>query len=402
MSKKIIAIFIVISIIVSFYSGLLHCFADYLIETDILKNEDSAIEQYNRLLQEFTNISGIIDYPNYYAGAYLNENGDLVICVTEDSESVLSQLQFITQNDDLKISKKATPYSCLEAIMSCIWTTYLEISEDVKHGNVLDENSLLLNDCFVGVGIKQETNSVVVQMNEISERTICAFESRIIRSSCVQFEHCFGAEEQNGNLKSGNIVRVSSGTGSVGFRAKMQITQDGVTRYAKGFFTARHVVDYVGQPVDYLSTDYSVVHNYVGTVIAGQYGNSVDAAFIEVPDYIIDEETREGVSLGSNYFTYIPEGATVTMCGAVSTNSLSGEIVNTSYNVSVSGHSLTDQYRCDYAGAEGDSGGVVYRYINGSNCIVGIHCGILSFWYGNDSYVTKASNIYSTWSLFQY
>ena len=64
MSKKIIAIFIVISIIVSFYSGLLHCFADYLIETDILKNEDSAIEQYNRLLQEFTNISGIIDYPN--------------------------------------------------------------------------------------------------------------------------------------------------------------------------------------------------------------------------------------------------------------------------------------------------------------------------------------------------
>lgn len=99
--------------------------------------------------------------------------------------------------------------------------------------------------------------------------------------------------------------------------------QDGVTRYAKGFFTAGHVVDYVGQPVDYLSTDYSVVHNYVGTVIAGQYGNSVDAAFIEVPDYIIDEETREGVSLGSNYFTYIPEGATVTMCGAVSTNSLS-------------------------------------------------------------------------------
>lgn len=161
----------------------------------------------------------------------MNENGDLVICVTEDSESVLSQLQFITQNDDLKISKKATPYSCLEAIMSRIWTTYLEINETIKQGVILDEDYFLLNDCFVGVGIKQETNSVVVQMNEISERTICAFESRIINSSCVQFEHCFGAEEQNGNLKSGNIVRVSSGPGSVGFRAKMQITQDGVTRW---------------------------------------------------------------------------------------------------------------------------------------------------------------------------
>ena len=91
------------------------------------------------------------------------------------------------------------------------------------------------------------------------------------------------------------------------------------------------------------------------------------------------------------------------MCGQASSSAISGEIKNTSYNLTTgSGVALSDTYRCDYRGNDGDSGGVVYREISGSNCIVGIHAGLLNFFLGYDSYVIKASNIYAHWSLFLY
>ena len=59
---------------------------------------------------------------------------------------------------------------------------------------------------------------------------------------------------------------------------------------------------------------------------------------------------------------------------------------------------LYDIVRCDYSGSNGDSGGVVYANINGSNAIVGIHHGRLGFFQGYDSLAIKASNIYKAFS----
>ena len=116
--------------------------------------------------------------------------------------------------------------------------------------------------------------------------------------------------------------------------------------------------------------------------------------------------TRKNISLGDNYFVSVAQNGTVTMIGKSSEKELEGKVKDTSYNYTVTENGITraisDVYRCKYTALAGDSGGAVYKESGESQCIVGIHGGIIYWPLADQAYVIKASNIYSHWSLFLY
>ncbi len=425
MKKRIFAILMAISVILSLNTLTITCFAENMIKS----NEDEAVLQYSVLMDSFTKTRE--GMPSYYAGAYVDDYGKLVVCVTDNSKSVCDDLKDLIGISKTKIVKKANSYIELNNLKNKIWDKYIDFINEKTSSNEIN----FICDAFVGIGIDQETNRVVVSLKYNDEKTIGLFKRYFDDSELINFDHVDEEETKSSDVSdkadaqidaasvaslqsvgffSGDVIRKGNATGSVGFRARMLITENGVSRYAKGFFTSGHVfynIDLNDPRVDYLeATEDDVlpiyVYNLCGNVVALNIGGKADAAFIEINDsYDMIAQTRTGMLLGDNYYTSLPQGAEVNMCG--SKTETSGEIKNTSYNLTVkregdSTVTYTDTYRCDYHAEDGDSGGVVYREINGSNCIVGIHSGRLGFLSGLDSYVTKATNIYSTWNLYQY
>ena len=371
--------------------------------------QEDSINQYNLMLMAFKH-SGTtraateadIEYPDYYAGSYINEDNELVIKLTQNNLDKATTICEMTRSNNTIIESAIYSYNELEELKNNIWNKYLALYDDNENKvDEIDADLLSILTAFVGVGVNEKNNCVTVSLKSTDSETISHFRKYFSNSPDISFEVCLGSEEQIDRrpIYSGNAIYGDSGEkGSVGFRARM--LYNGVMH--NGFFTAKHVIDHQNELITY--TDNSFVGYYnAGEVIDFYKGGTLDAAFIAVGNqYEVVAETRFGVSLGDNYFTFLPEGSVVTMCGQASASALSGEIVNTSYNLNANGTALSDTYRCDYTGAPGDSGGVVYHKISGSNCIVGIHAGRLSILNGYDAYVIKASNIYAHWNLFLY
>lgn len=377
-------------------------------ESTAVLQEDS-INQYNLMLMAFKH-SGTtraateadIEYPDYYAGSYINEDNDLVVKLTEDNLDKASEIHELTRSNNTIIESATYSYNELVDLKNNIWNQYLALYNEYENKiKDIDADLLSILTAFVGVGVKEDNNCVVVSLKSTDNETLSCFRKYFSDSSAVSFEICYGSEEQNEvpTIYSGNAIYGESGAkGSVGFRSRM--LYNGITY--SGFFTAEHVISEREEPITYTDND-SISYINAGWVVDAYGSGSLDAAFIAVgTEYTVAATTRFGVSLGDNYFTSLPEGSVVTMCGQASSSALSGEIVNTSFNFTKDGETISDTYRCNYTGASGDSGGVVYREISGSNCIVGIHAGKLNILYGFDSYVIKASNIYAHWSLYLY
>ena len=404
--QKFIALFLVTVVLLNSVVIVGAVGQDITVNSPAMLQEDG-INQYNLMLMAFKHAGTTrnatysdLSYPDYYAGSYINEDNDLVVKLTKDSLDKASTIREMTRSNDTVIEAATYSYNELTELKDSIWNEYLTLYATYeKRVDEMDENLLLLLIAFVGIGINEESNCIEVSLRSIDDNILSSFKKYFSSSNNISFELCNGSEEQS-NIYSGNTIYGDSGSaGSVGFRSRL--SYNGAVY--KGFFTAAHVIDYRGEYVTYTDNSFNTYNN-VGIVIDAYKGGTLDAAFIAIDDdYEVVAATRFGVSLGDNYYTSLPKGSVVTMCGQASSTALSGEIKNTSYNLTMeNGDALSDTYRCDYQGNFGDSGGVVYREISGSNCIVGIHAGKLGFWQGNNSYVIKASNIYAHWSLYLY
>ena len=99
-------------------------------------NEAAANKAYSRLLDHFREeerkgkgtgyrVSGISEtgFPAYYSGAYINQNGNLVIMLnssltTEERQSIQTELERITVTSDLYFRNAEVPYSKLVNVMT--------------------------------------------------------------------------------------------------------------------------------------------------------------------------------------------------------------------------------------------------------------------------------------------
>ena len=97
-------------------------------EAQRLNNEVEANEQYQRLLHnlsEDANSSvGRSASLDFYGGAYINDDGNLVVCVTDDYDVKSAAVQTYTGNDQIIIERVKYTYEALEQEQSRITEVY--------------------------------------------------------------------------------------------------------------------------------------------------------------------------------------------------------------------------------------------------------------------------------------
>ncbi len=280
--KKLTALFLVTVVLLS--SAIIVGAAEQEITVDspTMLQEDS-INQYNLMLMAFKHAGTTrnatysdISYPDYYAGSYINEDNDLVVKVTKDNLDKASTIREMTRSDDTVIESATYSYNELTELKDSIWNKYLALYAEYENRvDEIDADLFSVLTAFVGIGVNEESNCIEVSLKSVDDNIVSSFKKYFSSSNNISFEMCYGSEEQ-ANLYSGNAIYGDSGLpGSVGFRARLSYNGS----MYKGFFTAGHVIDYLGEYVTYTDNSFNT-YNYVGEVIDACKGGTLDAAYI--------------------------------------------------------------------------------------------------------------------------
>ena len=116
---------------------------------------DEANEKYNILLQEWTkedNDKEEIVYPDYYGGTYFDEDGSLVLCVTDIKDEIKEDLSRLIDLKNVKFKLVKYPYSQLCAEKKILSNALL----------FNRKNSDLDTEDIVAVGISNKNNAVII------------------------------------------------------------------------------------------------------------------------------------------------------------------------------------------------------------------------------------------------
>ena len=354
--------------------------------------------KHETLLRSSSNEKEII-YPDYYAGAYIDDTGELIVVVTTMSADI-EEIRTATRNQSITISYAQNSYNDLVCLKECIEDKYDEYYSMYSNKvNEADQDLLGAVINFTGVGISERSNKLIVGLSSTEPNDIEMFEKYFVSSEMIVYEQSSHAVEESTSLYCGSAIYTVNGNGSIGYRCKIKKGNE----YLRGFITAGHVTGN-GEAIGVYTAPGLSPATKIGTVEAYKYSGNVDMAFVAIDSgYEIESATSNRV-LSENYFTSIAEGKTIYMWGKSSNKEVQGEIESNSYSFTTSsGVKLTDCIKSNYPSEDGDSGGVVYAYINGSYCIVGIHHGVKSellFW--RKAITIKACNIYDTYDFYKY
>lgn len=333
-----------------------------------LINQGKASEYYQKLIHSF-NAAGILkatDFPEYYGGAYINDEGKLIINVTSNTASISQDFNKRIETDEFILKPCKYSYSKLTSIMDTLNTYKLKEAASPIWANF---NSYALLD---------DQNSIVVYLNEYNQEQIDMFKKQVLDSSAIEFRKAVGEIRDEINVNPGSSITSGSSGGSVGYRAKL----DGVV----GIVTAGHLAS--------LNDDIEKGGTVFATVTAYQESGSVDASFCEITDSdYTPTNTLDGTSNTLSKTISEPGVGTVINKIGASTGHTSGKVLSTNASLTVNGETFTNLTSADYTSAPGDSGGIVYSYIASTNTrlTLGIHKAAS----GTTRYYVKANEINS-------
>lgn len=372
MSKKWLNILGVLVLVGIMLMPTIHSYANESENVDV-GIQESACEAYDELMNSFPESysTGKRTYPDYYGGSYINDNGQLVVYVTE------LEIAPITMNntDSSVVSYQECEYSYndLNAIM--------DVLNEYKFAH--SESAIAKN--FNYYALLDEQNRIEVQLDDCSENKIQEFKDNVYSSEAITFVKAEKPMELYASLCAGDrISSYASGTsyytGSIGYRAK---------RNGKiGIVTAGHVID----ANDSLYT--GVGATVIGKCLTSYNSNgNYDDAFCEITNSSYSpSNTISGTSNALS--TTISEpgvGTTVNKVGA-SSGHTSGKITSINATVSYSnGKTLTNMTQVSLFSEGGDSGGIFYSYVSSSNTRYTL--GILTGGNGTTTSYSKANNI---------
>ena len=331
--------------------------------------QDSAAMAYDTLMDSFSNPdvkSGGKIYPDSYGGAYINDDGQLVVYVTDETQTP----EVLSDNPTVIYAPCTYSYNELQSIMDELNAYKANHPDDAIAAN------------FNEFGLYDSENRVIVKLDDLSEERIEEFKENVCDSDAIVFQQGNGPVGTDANLNAGLKIFYSNGSASMGYRVK----RNGVV----GFVTAGHAANSVGKSIRYGSS--------TGTIFAScqatqQRGNA-DAAFCAITNSSYSPtNTLYGTS--NVLSTTISEpgvGTVINKIGAA-TGHTSGKVVSTNVTVTFSnGSTISNLTAADYTSAPGDSGCVVYSYIGstGARLTLGIHTGASS---NGIRYFTKANEI---------
>lgn len=353
-----------------------------------------AYDNYNRLMnvmrQQTRSNNQSNTYPDYYGGAYINEENQLVVLITKGhltTRDAVSIQNEVTDNviyepceysynkirnviDSIKNELALTPELLSHVSMLGIDDAgnrvFMCLSDDLKSSTF--DNDLIT--CFPGTFVHQENSPRIVNPDDATIPMPPTYPSILCGDSIYK--------------------RTATGWhgGSVGYRA---IDEFGEV----GFVTAGHNIE-LGKHAVCPSTK-EVIAIAVNSKYLTDY---IDAAFCTVSNkkfsltnninYTIksNPQIEHWDTLSTHIVSNMIMGTTVYMSGMRSKNQV-GRVIssyatfpikvdttdNNSYNDSIL---FRDVVLSDYSSQEGDSGGIVYtkrrvNNVDGTNCTVGIH-----------------------------
>ena len=296
-------------------------------------------------------------YPDYYGGLYANENGELVILVTEESGNAYQK--------DLSQRCRSNNFIVKECKYS-----YNELFNVINKLEAFQKNEAnkerMSSLKFYGFSLTDNLNAICVQLGDISEENITRFKNEVMDFPSIIFEKSapivFEAFVNAGQDILGAIVSGNGSAGSVGFRAKRN-TSAGVP--LSGIVISGHVIKKVGNPV-YLG---STTTNIIAECQALQFSGDVDAAIC------FNKNGYEGSNhINNSFLDLVPQtaelyiGATANMNGRNTTSS--GMVTSTYASITIGGITLSGIIQANYLSQGGDSGAIVY---NEKSQIAGIH-----------------------------
>lgn len=362
--KKLLIVIVILMMSLAFVPSVLATDDTAVsIDDELALVQEQSNEEYNRILNEYSgyNETGLlipvedIIYADYYAGAYLNDDKELVVLVTDDSLENRQELENITDNPDLIINKAEYSYNYLKSVESDINNYMLaNYQTDDRLANAVE-----------GVGLYDDKNCIIVYLAEYDDITIELFQKTICDTEAVIFEESIGEEGLDASIKAGQQVIVGGLGFSAGFRCRRSL---GGGSYEYGFVTSAHK-NYVGETVKVGSTT-------IGEVTARKYSGSVDVAFVEITN---GNYSGSNAIYGTSWTLvagayYVPAvGSTIYKTGYAGGTS-SGTLLSSSYACDCGDVYLTNQGKADYSRSSGDSGGIIYTS-GSSKYIVGIHRG---------------------------
>ncbi len=246
--------------------------------TTYLNKQDESNEIYNKLLQSFTQDGKYHleeNYPDYYAGAYIGENGNLVILTKNAQDADIVDLRQICGDGDYVI--QSAKYSFNELLsakkqISSLWAKACE--------------KKLFEQQPFSVSIRDDYNKVFIGVADIEHKALLDYLTKDIDASMYELYESVAPQEM-GNYYPGDYINGDT-SGSAGYKAKLTISGEEKT----GFITAGHVT---GGSNIYTGWTHLIK---IGNTIVEQNSGSVDAAFVELT--------------GNNTFANQVEGYTIT------------------------------------------------------------------------------------------
>jgi len=391
----------------------------YASSVEISKINENEVEQQAQNNLIYTEITDAYNDANEnisfnYAGGYVNEDGELVICASGkestnlEIENEISELCSI-DTSDIVVKKVKYSYEELEKAREDFENDIENYKAQAELDNSSDIYDLLSS--ITSTSIDDEFNKLVIYVPDLDENKLILLNDIFNYGDIVEFENDDDVDnELRATLRPGRgiVGFVSENnwvTGSIGYRARYK---SGVNTYY-GFCTAAHVTNdiqkYAGVKNVYRSDDYGII----GQVLTESWdcSNGVDAAFVCVDtryNEFVNQYTN-GVNIvnfcSNKWFTYLPKNATVYKVGATSNLSM-GEVTSTNASKLLSLHWYKDVVKTSLHSERGDSGGLIYGYANGDGNGGFIPAGILIGGTSSDTYYSRCTNIVDKMNVYPY
>lgn len=340
----------------------------------------SKLSNTERYQENVYSINGIAPggFPDYYAGAYVNKDLNLVVLLAEDSIKTNSSLasaqkavSSATDNPSLIYSSAKFSYNELADVMNAIYQYKIANNSSVNG----DDAPFTIHY----YAIDDYSNRVVVALDDISAPSIESFKSLVCDSPAIDFVY----SDPDSHAADHTVLKPGMATdvGSIGFHVYKYENN----KYVEGFVTAAHCYD-PGISVKVNGTTVADAH-----ATAWQNSGNIDAVFCVMRTNnnsfsnnisYIGGTLRDGIDAG------LAKGHPVTMVGQT-TKGNSGTVQSISAGYDINGIDFYDLALANYHSEPGDSGGIVISTRSGYNYIAGINKGT------NGEYMafTKAINI---------
>lgn len=370
MKKKMIGLLSVLTLIASLITPAKYAYANEPEYTDV-GIQESACEAYDELMNSFpqSRSTGEKVYPDYYGGSYINDFGQLVMYVTDTTNTPA----VLSDNDSSTVIYQQCDYSYSEL------NDLMDILNSYKLQN--PDDSIAQN--FNHYALLDAENRIEVSLDDYSETRIQEFKENVSASDAIIFAEAEAPMEKYALNPGGKVSSHSYGdyysVGSIGYRA----TRNG----KKGIVTAGHVIG------ANKSLYQGVGESVIGTCLVSVEDNaSYDAAFCEITDTSSLSNTLYGTS--NVLSTTISEPGVGTLVNKIgsSTGHTSGKITSINATITYSdGTTLTNMTEVALGSEGGDSGGIFYSYVSSANKRYTL--GILTGGNGTTASYSKANEI---------